>query len=188
MPSTPAGKTGYPKWNAAIDVPDGAAQDEALGLHFDGLIGESYATAADLPAAGGWDGRIVKVRADRSMRVWDAATSSWRTISKEAESGTIAWATGWSAGTRMVLKRDHEKVTLNFDGVKTTAIANFDAFGVIPAGFRPPGDGVMFPGLLFGEGTPAHCSIYITTGGSTAIYFSGGTTEKKLTAHIVYYL
>lgn len=138
MPATPTGRTGFPKWLAAVDPPDGAAQDEALGTHFDQLIGETVPTASALPASGNWVGRDVMTEDTKEIFRCVALPGTWRLVSSIEESGTVAPTNPWSVSTEtQLVKRAGWVLYVGSFTRGSGSVGLSVPMGVIPAAFRP---------------------------------------------------
>lgn len=142
MPSTPTGRTGYPKWNAAVDTPDGAAQDEALGLHFDTLIGETKPTVADLPLTGNWPNRTILTLDTLGLWIWTG--TAWGYAGGPEVAGTFTYDglyKNHASYDSMTLTRRGKRVrlrgTATINGTVVFSAATNYVLGAVPAGFRP---------------------------------------------------
>lgn len=159
MVSTPTGKTGFPKWNTSVDIPDGVAQDLELGQHFDDLIGETVANAAALPSSGNWVNRQIMAVDTKVVYACTALPGTWKALSALEDTGwTVvgsgggapAFGTGWTAftstgwsGVRYRVKNG--VLYISGSAQKGTYAGGLaDPIFTLPAGSRPATRFIMF--------------------------------------------
>lgn len=92
--------TGVTNYTAITNAAEfGFDQINAGFQHFDDIVGQSKATAADLPTTDNWDGRTILVRDTSLVYVYNGGwriqmQNKWASVPGTA-SGTLTTSTGW---------------------------------------------------------------------------------------------
>lgn len=138
----------------------------AVYEHFDPLVGETVATAADLPAASNWVGRTVYVADTKTLYVWDGA--AWGSIN--ADTGwidatsllTASWVSYQPTTWGKVSYRKVGKWVELSGNAQFTAGSNSTLF-TLPVGFRP----AVFKGFTT-DRSGAHATVNVGADGVVA--------------------
>lgn len=181
------GRTGYTELDNGLP-PEGPDQMNGIFEHFDALIGESYATAGALPPSGNWDGRMAKVRSDRSIRLWDAAAgqwqivvelgSSWVNVTPESDYYNVVANGSWPAlATRKTGQTVEMSGHISTDG----STGSDSTFAFITAAHRPERNtSVLVRPLAAGTFTFA---AHVTPAGALVLRSNISTGAAQLVVH-----
>jgi hypothetical protein len=160
------GRTGYtnPTNDNTFAPP---ADMTAVYEHFDPLIGETVATAADLPSSGNWVGRTITVVDTGFVYIWFSA--GWKFMAGSAAADIATFSTGWTSmtgGHKARIRRQGNLVTLH-GGILFGTNANYNSMFTVPSGFAPATTSVQFIGMAMasiGSGTGVALELVITNG------------------------
>ena len=136
MTTTPKG---YTELNNASSM-SGPQQINAAERFVEDLIGESVATAADLPASGNWVGRLVTTVDTKSLYQCTALPGTWSVVREDTGWITPTLLNGWvnlGGSNRSAQYRRLNGVVSITGTLKSGVTAANTVIFTLPAGFRP---------------------------------------------------
>lgn len=170
-----AGRTGYTAPTAS-QSPNGPAQMTTIYTHFDALIDASVATAASLPAASNFKGRQFFVEDTQTLQI--STGSAWIIVGGNVLTVAPAYQSGWSLQSGSV-NRCGRWIELPATFQKTSAIANNDLIGTLPAGSRPASI-ITTPAGMHGVSSYNLSLVQVATTGEIRVFFNGANSETRL--------